>query len=471
MREKCYRFEAGTGQDVCVRCGQGVDAHAALYTVSARYVAGPDTDELCEAVKKFGAEGGPVTVATCGKLWQSGFVCALPPSHDGRCAPPQPDLAVLPDSITALVQNVAWWVDGKPHSTVDFCVCFHASKGHPDLARVLIGASAETTTAGQGAGPVLTLDQAQRVGVAILRAVDEASGQDWNGSVDEQTCAEIEKRAQEDTKSLTGATRVLGFATLHLLREVRELRSQLAAAVPLADHHAVVRLYQKREAEARADFLACAQAIGVSYETEGQGSAPGPVDEVVKHITEARHAAEDLIEWQAWAEGTASIGLDLTDPSACLPDDDRRVLIRETCQEHVVVRGALEKAECALAAAEVRVAELEADTRCSFHAGQSHGEEAEELRAGIESTIANVGTRAGMVTELRDLLDRVDARDSLMHLEATDELEAVEEERDAAVAALTLARHDLSLHAQEYEHRTSPETLAAIAKVLDGGAS
>lgn len=90
--------------------------------------------------------------------------------------------------------------------------------------------------------------------------------------------------------------------------------------------------------------------------------------------------------------------------------------------------------EAAKAAAEARVAELEADTRCSFHAGQSHGKEAEELRAGVESIIANVGTRAGMVTELRELLDRVDARDSLMHVEAIDELEAIEEERDEAIA-------------------------------------
>lgn len=57
-----------------------------------------------------------------------------------------------------------------------------------------------------------------------------------------------------------------------------------------------------RARAAESAVLACAQAIGVSYEAEGRDSAPGPLTEVVKHITEARHAAEDVAEYKGRAE-------------------------------------------------------------------------------------------------------------------------------------------------------------------------
>ena len=71
---------------------------------------------------------------------------------------------------------------------------------------------------------------------------------------------------------------------------------------------------------------------------------------------------------------------------------------------------------------------------CDRHSGAVHGQEAEELRAGVEQILKNTaGVRddeaAFVLTELRKslifLLDRVDARDSLSFREATDPKETV----------------------------------------------
>lgn len=54
-----------------------------------------------------------------------------------------------------------------------------------------------------------------------------------------------------------------------------------------------------------------------------------------------------LAEWQAWAEDTAQLQLDQTDPDARLPDGDARDLIRDNCHDLVIICGALAKAEAA----------------------------------------------------------------------------------------------------------------------------
>lgn len=86
--------------------------------------------------------------------------------------------------------------------------------------------------------------------------------------------------------------------------------------------------------------------------------------------------------------------------------------------------------------------EIENDT-CARHAGQAHGKEAEELRSGIESILAdppggdNISNNEWR-RELLKLLDRVDARDSLAYLEDSDRLtadvERLTRERDEARA-------------------------------------
>jgi hypothetical protein len=49
--------------------------------------------------------------------------------------------------------------------------------------------------------------------------------------------------------------------------------------------------------EARANFLACAEAIGIVYEGDGCATAPGPVETVVEHIAlAAREASDCLVE-------------------------------------------------------------------------------------------------------------------------------------------------------------------------------
>lgn len=65
---------------------------------------------------------------------------------------------------------------------------------------------------------------------------------------------------------------------------------------------------------------------------------------------------------------------------------------------------------------------------CEKHGGAVHGQEAEELRAGVEKILQDMsGVRDGESSDLEDfrrslirLLDRVDARDSLSFLEAAD---------------------------------------------------
>jgi hypothetical protein len=66
---------------------------------------------------------------------------------------------------------------------------------------------------------------------------------------------------------------------------------------------------------------------------------------------------------------------------------------------------------------------------CDRHAGEVHGQEAEELRAGIEQILRNTAevlpededsVLASVRKSLIFLLDRVDARDSLAFREAVD---------------------------------------------------
>jgi hypothetical protein len=81
-----------------------------------------------------------------------------------------------------------------------------------------------------------------------------------------------------------------------------------------------------------------------------------------------------------------------------------------------------------LAAAQRRIAELESEAKeprgCAVHYGSVHGGEAEELRKGLERLLKEHGVVPPRRT-LIALLDRVDARDSLAHLELTDECAAL----------------------------------------------
>lgn len=69
-----------------------------------------------------------------------------------------------------------------------------------------------------------------------------------------------------------------------------------------------------------------------------------------------------------------------------------------------------------------RLADAEGEG-CTLHGHAKHGKEAEELRKGIERlAVADVFTHC---SELLGLLDRVDARDSLSHIRANQELRYV----------------------------------------------
>lgn len=75
---------------------------------------------------------------------------------------------------------------------------------------------------------------------------------------------------------------------------------------------------------------------------------------------------------------------------------------------------------------------------CARHAGQVHGAEAEELRRGIETIVKNADGEV-LRSKLKRLLDEVDARDSLAHLEASDE------KLRAAIARAEAAERELKL--------------------------
>jgi hypothetical protein len=85
-----------------------------------------------------------------------------------------------------------------------------------------------------------------------------------------------------------------------------------------------------------------------------------------------------------------------------------------------------------------RLAEAEAaPVRCPVHANEIHGKEAQELRQGIE----NILTRSGSMTEpmclkLTNLLNRVDARDSLAYLERGEQTDLwkLEKIKETAIA-------------------------------------
>lgn len=76
---------------------------------------------------------------------------------------------------------------------------------------------------------------------------------------------------------------------------------------------------------------------------------------------------------------------------------------------------------------------------CDRHGGAIHGQEAEELRAGVEHILSNTSdveddaapdVLRAMRKSLVFLLDRIDARDSLAFREATDPNETVSRSTD-----------------------------------------
>lgn len=93
------------------------------------------------------------------------------------------------------------------------------------------------------------------------------------------------------------------------------------------------------------------------------------------------------------------------------------------------------------------------DRGCPVHAGTIHGGEAEELRAGIEAFVETYGKGEdtyGICSRMQRLLDRVDARDSLAHLERTDLVKACSD-RDRAIDALAARVAEVMAERDELE--------------------
>jgi hypothetical protein len=88
---------------------------------------------------------------------------------------------------------------------------------------------------------------------------------------------------------------------------------------------------------------------------------------------------------------------------------------------------------------------------CELHAGSVHGGEAEELRAGIEKLIGTDLCVSSL--NLQNLLDQVDARDSLAYLERNDDLRLLRERisrLETALAAITTADRDATRVQRNY---------------------
>ena len=106
---------------------------------------------------------------------------------------------------------------------------------------------------------------------------------------------------------------------------------------------------------------------------------------------------------------------------------------------------------------------------CPVHTGSIHGGEAEELRGGIEEiveTLKGFENSTDVRLSLINLLDSVDARDSLAHLERNDVIAKLTSERDAALLILRQAmlERDRTLLQVAQLSRHSHETSATIAR-------
>ena len=123
--------------------------------------------------------------------------------------------------------------------------------------------------------------------------------------------------------TLAGATE----AGQYLRAERDELLADVAAAeAPLTDivlrHHAAMSQVERERDEARVAFLECALAIGVAYEADGHAPAPGPLDEVVHYIREARQRSMEHIDCEM-----SPLNAKLRE--ACLERDEARGLLRD----------------------------------------------------------------------------------------------------------------------------------------------
>jgi hypothetical protein len=114
-----------------------------------------------------------------------------------------------------------------------------------------------------------------------------------------------------------------------------------------------------------------------------------------------------------------------------------------------------------------RLADAEGEG-CTLHGDAPHGKEAEELRKGIEEALT-YGTHAEIRDHLSELLDRVDARDSLAHLRANERIAELEK-RLAALKPFelrTLERevYDAMLRAPKLSYNEAMLT-GALARAL-----
>lgn len=156
-----------------------------------------------------------------------------------------------------------------------------------------------------------------------------------------------------------------------------------------------------------------------------------------------REAEESGDYIDGWNEALDAIAKQSSDIAQGIPGDltpeqlegmvmwDRDVILAE---QHRAVGAMLVKA----AVAEIRRRRAESAGGCSVHGGAIHGGEAEELRDGIEKLLAEYDGHPVPDYELNNLLDSVDARDSLavVDQEAHRLAESGARIRSAVVAAI-----------------------------------
>lgn len=121
---------------------------------------------------------------------------------------------------------------------------------------------------------------------------------------------------------------------------------------------AALKEAEDRASEAESAFMACAEAAGVTYDAEGRGSFPGPVDDVVRSIREDRRAVVKADDLEA-ALKAAEYERDAY-KKAKEENDDRFIMERDTARERVrVLTGALKAADEALERADRLICKIE----------------------------------------------------------------------------------------------------------------
>jgi len=126
------------------------------------------------------------------------------------------------------------------------------------------------------------------------RAMDNASARTLTAEI-----ASVAAKVTEETDVLFAVTLETDEDRERLDQEARRIVADIGLTVappPSEEKDAEIARLRAEIDAARAEFFACAEAIGIVYETDGHASAPGPVETVVDFIREARRRSLEHVD-------------------------------------------------------------------------------------------------------------------------------------------------------------------------------